>query len=163
MNYFVSGRGEGRGRGPHKMKVFGITRIRFIWFGLNLAWSMDILLGPKNKAAEEFFVFFSKSKMATGVQSSKISHSWPHKSHFGSTFGSGWSDLDNIWHGHTSYLTLETSPQKKFSFFSKYKMAVGGQRTEIVQIWPHKSHFGSSFESGSSDLDNIWHGHTTWP
>ena len=75
MNCFVTGRGGGRGgrregRGPSKMNVFAITRIRFIRFGLKLA-SVDILLDPKNKHAEEFFIFL-KSKMAAGGQRSKI-------------------------------------------------------------------------------------------
>ena len=83
------------------MNVFGITQIRFIWFRLNLAW--------------------------------------------------------------TYYLALEKRLRKKFSFFSKSKMAACGQRSEITQIWPHKSDFCSAFGYGSSNLDNIWHGHTTWP
>ena len=61
----------------------------------------------------------------------------------------------------TYYLTLGTSLRRNFSFFSKSKMTTGGQKSKIGQILPHKSHFGSSFESGSSDLDKIWHGHTT--
>ena len=42
-------------------------------------------------------------------------------------------------------------------------MAAGGQRSKIDQIWPHKSHFGSAFGSRSSNLDKIWHEHSTWP
>ena len=104
MNCFDTGRRRGRirrRRGPHKINVFGITRIRFIWFGLNLAWTYN--------------------------------------------------------------LTLETSPRKNFSFFSKSKMAAGGEKSKIGQILPHKSYFGSSFGSGSSDLDQIWQVDTTQP
>ena len=42
-------------------------------------------------------------------------------------------------------------------------MAAGGQKSKIGQILPHKSHFGSSFGSGSSDLDQIWQVDTTQP
>ena len=42
-------------------------------------------------------------------------------------------------------------------------MAAGGQKSKIGQILPHKSHFGSSFGSGSSDLDQIWQLDTTQP
>ena len=95
MNGFVTGRGRGCGLS----NVFGITRIRFIRFGPNWAW--------------------------------------------------------------TYYLTLETSLRTNFSFLSKSKMAAGGQRSKIGQIWPCKSHFGPAFGSGSSNLDKMWHRHTT--
>ena len=72
-----------------------------------------------------------------------------------------------IWFGQnlawTNKLTLGTSLWENFLFFSKSKMAAFGQRSKIDQIWPYKLHFGSAFGSGSSDLDKIWHGHTTWP
>ena len=42
-------------------------------------------------------------------------------------------------------------------------MAARGQRSKIDQIWLHKSHFGSAFRCCSSDLDKIWHEHTSWP
>ena len=42
-------------------------------------------------------------------------------------------------------------------------MAAGGQKSKIGQILPHKSHFGSSFGSCSSDLDQIWQVDTTQP
>jgi hypothetical protein len=42
-------------------------------------------------------------------------------------------------------------------------MAAGGQKSKIGQILPHKSRFGTSFGSGSSDLDQIWQVDTTQP
>ena len=42
-------------------------------------------------------------------------------------------------------------------------MAAGGQKSKNGQILPHKSHFGSSFGSGSSDLDQNWQVDTTQP
>ena len=44
-------------------------------------FGMDILLDPWNKPAKNFS-FFSKSKMTTGGQKSKIGQILPHKSHF---------------------------------------------------------------------------------
>ena len=41
--------------------------------------------------------------MAAGGQRSKIDQIWPHKSHFGSAFGSRSSDLDKIWHEHITW------------------------------------------------------------
>ena len=63
----------------------------------------------------------------------------------------------------TYYLTLKTSLRKNLSFIAKSKMAAGGQRSKIDQIWAHKSHFGLILGYISSDFDKIWHGHTTWP
>ena len=62
----------------------------------------------------------------------------------------------------TFYLTPGTSPRKNFSFFSKSKMAAGGQRSKIGQIGQSKSHFGPGFRSGSSNLNKMRHRHTTW-
>ena len=42
-------------------------------------------------------------------------------------------------------------------------MAARRQMSKIDQIWPHKSHFSSAFGCHSSDLDKIWHEHTSWP
>ena len=41
--------------------------------------------------------------MAAFCQRSKIDQIWPHKSHFGSAFGSCSSYLDKIWHEHTTW------------------------------------------------------------
>ena len=59
-------------------------------------------------------------------------------------------------------LDHSNKPAKNFSFIAKSNMAAGGQRSKIDQIWPHKSHFGSAFGPRSSDLDKIWHEHTSW-
>jgi hypothetical protein len=101
--------------------------------------------------------------MAASGQRSEIDQIWPHKSHFGSTFGSRLSDLDKIWHGHIIWPFKQACAMNNFAFIAKSKMAGGGQRSKLDQIWPHKSHFGSAFESRSSDLDTIWHEHTYCP
>ena len=59
-------------------------------------------------------------------------------------------------------LDLKPSLRINFSFIAKFKMATMGQRSKIDQIWPHKSYFRSAFGSHSSDLDKIWHEHTSW-
>ena len=163
--------------------------------------------------------------MAAGGQSSELNHIWPHKSHFGSAFGSCSSDLDKIWHEHTtcpfkkacagiSHLMqnprwppgvkgpklTEFDPRNHisvrhldlvyqiltklgmnilldhtnkfaqefirfyqiFSLCQKSKMAVWGEMSNINQIWPQKSHFGSAIGSRSSNLNKIWHEHTFW-
>ena len=62
MNCFVTGRkrrrGRGRERGPSNLNL-----VHMIW----TRFDMDIQLDPRNKLAEEFFIF-SKSKMAAGGQ-----------------------------------------------------------------------------------------------
>ena len=119
---------------------------------------MDILLDPRNKPAKEFFIFL---KIQDGRRRSKICDAL----YFFNVFAITWirfigSRQNLAW---TYYLTLGTSLRKNFSFFSKSKMAAGGQKSKIGQILPHKSHFGSSFGSGSSDLDQIWQVDTTQP
>ena len=52
-------------------------------------------------------------------------------------------------------LNPQSSLRKNLSVSAKSKMAAGGQRSKIDQIWPHKSHFGSAFGYRSSDLDKI--------
>ena len=156
--------------------------------------------------------------MAARGHRSKIDQIWPHKSHFGSAFGSCSSDLDKIWHEHTTwpfkkacarishlmqnprwpsgskvqnrpnltpqitfrlsiwtsfirfwqnlawpyFLTIQTSLCKIFSVSTKSNVAAWGHMSKINQIWPQKSHFGSAIGSRSSDLNKIWHEHTSW-
>ena len=59
--------------------------IRFIGFRQNLAWTYYLNQGT---SLRKNFSFFAKSKMAAGSQKSKIGKILPHKSHFGSSFGS---------------------------------------------------------------------------
>jgi hypothetical protein len=76
----------------------------FIRFGQNYAWTYYLTL---QTSLRKNFLFIAKSKMAAGGQRSKIDHIWPHKSHFGSAFGSRSSYLDKIWHEHTSWTQKE--------------------------------------------------------
>ena len=68
-----------------------------IWtsFGLN------ILVDPRNKPAEFFFIFL---KIQNGCRQSKINFSSKsaQKSHFGLANGSRSSDLDKIWQENTT-------------------------------------------------------------
>ena len=58
---------------------FAITWIWFIGFRQNLEWTYYLTLGT---SLRRNFSFFSKSKMTTGGQKSKIGQILPHKSHF---------------------------------------------------------------------------------
>ena len=89
MNCFVTeggggsgggGGGGGRGGGGGgKFTFFAITWIRLIGSRQNLAWTYYLTLGT---SLRKNFSFFSKSKMTTGGQKSKIGQILPHKSHF---------------------------------------------------------------------------------
>ena len=100
--------------------------------------------------------------MAAGGQNPKSTKFAPHKSHFGSAFGPRSSDFNKTWHERTSWPYKQTSFCKIFSVCTKSKMAAGCQMSKINQIWPQKSHFGSSFGTHSSDLNKIWHEHISW-
>ena len=152
------GRERGRERGS-KMNVFAITWIRLVWFGLNLAWTYNFTL---ETSPRKNFSFSSKSKMAGGGQKFQNRSNltpqitfrlriWNRRIRFGQYLAC------------TYYWTLETTLWIFFSFISKSKMATGGQKSKIGQILPHTSHFGSSFGSGSSNLDQIWQVNTTQP
>ena len=56
----------------------------------------------------------------------------------------------------TYYLTLGTSLRKNFSFFSKSKMAAGGQKLNFDIISAQNSHFGLANGSRSSDFQGQW-------
>ena len=122
---------------------------------------MNILLDPLNKPAQQFLIY---RKIQDGRWGSKVQNLPNLTSQI--TFRLGiW-----IWFirfgqnlAWTYFLTLQTSLRKNFSFIAKSKMAAGGQRSKIDQNWLHKSHSGLAFEARSSDLDKVWHGHTTWP
>ena len=111
---------------------------------------MDILHDPSNKL-----------KIQDGRRRSKICEAL----YFFNVFAKTWirfiGSKQNL--AGTYYLTLGTSLRKNVSFFLKSKMAAGGQKSKIGQILHHKSHFGSSFGSGSTDLDQIWRVDTTQP
>jgi hypothetical protein len=61
----------------------------------------------------------------------------------------------------TYHLTLGTTLWKRFSFFSKSKMAAGSQKLNFDIISARKSHFGLANGSLSSDLDKIRQADTT--
>ena len=68
---------------------------------VHLIWTkfgMDIPLDHRNNPVEAFFIFL-KSKMAAGGQNFATRYNF---SMFLQQFGSGSSDLDKIWHGHTT-------------------------------------------------------------
>ena len=83
-----------------KFTFFAITWIRLIGSRQNLAWTYYLTLGT---SLRRNFSFFSKSKMTTGGQKSKIGQILPHKSHFLQYLGSGSSDSDKILHGHNTW------------------------------------------------------------
>ena len=123
MNCFVTG-----GRGGGRRRRRGGAQNECFWNNsdlVHLIWTkfgMDILIDPRNKPTEEFLIFLKIQD--DGLRSKvQIDQIWPNKLHFGSAFGSGSSDLDNIWHGHT---TLGTSLPILFTFL-KILMAAGGQ------------------------------------
>ena len=62
-------------------------------------FSMDILLDPRNKLVEEFFL---KSKMAAGGQKLNFDIISAQNSPFGLANGSLSSDLDKIWQADTT-------------------------------------------------------------
>ena len=117
---------------------------------------MDILLDPRNKPTEEIFIFL---KIQDGRWWSKVRNRpnltpqitfrlriWIQFVRFGQYL---------TW---TYYLTLRTI-LRIFLFFSKTKMAAGGQKLNFGS----KSHFGLANGSLSSDLDKIWQADTTQP
>ena len=86
-------------------------------------FGMDILLDPRNKPAEEFFIFL---KIQDGRRRSKICDALYFFNVFAITSIRLIGSRQNLaW---TYYLTLGTSLRKNFSFFSKSKMAAGGQK-----------------------------------
>ena len=143
MNCFVT---EGGGRccwccwgweGKNHILAWYLDPVHLIW----TKFGMDILLDPRNKPVKEFFIFL---KIQDRRRRSKICDAL----YFFNVFAITWirfigSRQNLTW---TFYLTLGTSLRKNFSFFSKSKMATG-----------------SSFGSGSSDLDQIWQVDTTQP
>ena len=142
----LSQEGEGEGE-QNECFCNNLDPVHLIWTKVG----MDIQLDPRNKSVKEFFIFL---KIQDGRRWSKVQNRSNLTPQF--TFRLRiWIRL--IWFGQylalAYYLTLETSLRMNFSFFSKSKMAAGGQKSEIGQILPHNSHFGSSFGSGSSDLD----------
>ena len=88
---------------------------------------MDIVFDPLNKPTQEYY-FFSKFKMAAFGQTQrfKIDQIRPYQITFWLGVWSLFVRFGQIlaW---IYYLTLETSLQKNFSFFSQSKMAAGGQ------------------------------------
>ena len=134
-----------------------LVSVNQIWTKLG----MDILLDPKNKPAQESFIY---RKIQDGRRGSKVQNQpnltpeitfwlgiWMLFIRFGQNLA---------W---TYFLTLQTSLCKNLSVRAKSKMAARGQRSKIDQIWLHKPHFGLAFGSRSSDFDKVWYGHTTWP
>ena len=89
---------------------------------------MDILLDPKTSLCKNFS-FIAKFKMAARGQRSKIDQIWPHKSHFGSAFGSRSSILNNIWHRHATW-PFKQACARIFHFIAKSKMAEMGTKVQ---------------------------------
>ena len=66
MNHFVTGRGRG---GPWKMNVPGITRIRFIRFGHNRAWTYYLRL---ETACGRIFHFYGNPRWSPAFRDPQI-------------------------------------------------------------------------------------------
>ena len=63
----------------------------------------------------------------------------------------------------TYFLALQTTLRENLPVGAGSEMAAGGRGSGVVQIWPHRSRFGSAFESHSSDLDKVCHERASWP
>ena len=124
-------------------------------------FGMDILLDPRNKLVEEFFIFL---KIQDGRRRSKIEFRHNFCSKFTFRLGIcirfiGFRQT-LAW---TYHLTLGTSLWKRFPFFSKSKMAASRQKLNLDIILAQRSHFGLANGSLPSDLDKIWQADTTQP
>jgi hypothetical protein len=125
--------------------------VLLIW----IKFGMDILVDPRNKPMEEFFIFL---KIQDGRLRSKVQNR-PNLT-LQITFRLG------IWIrfiGFRQNLTLGTSLCKKFSFYSKSKMAARGQKLNFDIISAQKLHFGLANRFLSSDLDKSWQADTNQP
>ena len=115
MNCFVTGEGEGE---QNECFCNNLDPAHLIW----TKFGMDMQLDPRNKPAEEFFIFL---KNQDGPRRSKVQN----RSNLTPQFTSRLRiSIRLIRFGHlawTYYLTLQTSLPKNFSFFSKSKMIVG--------------------------------------
>ena len=114
-----------------KFTFFAITWIRFIGSRQNLAWIYYLTLGT---SLRKNFSFFSKSKMAAGGQKFVTRYTYECFCNFFAITSIRFIGFrQNLaW---TYYLTLGTSLRRNFSFFSKSKMAAGGQKLRRVILF----------------------------
>ena len=97
MNCFVTG-GVRRGEGEqNECFCNNLDLVYLIW----IKFGMDIQLDPRKKPAEEFLIFL---KIQDGQRRLKVQNrsNLTPQTTFRSAFGSGSSDLDNIWHWYTN-------------------------------------------------------------
>ena len=132
----------------------------FIRFWLNLVWTYYLTL---QTSLRNNLALIAKCKMA-GEAGSKV------KNHPNLTpqitFWLGiWISFIRFGHNlaWTYFLPLQTSLHKNLPVRAISKISAGGQGSKIYQISPHKSHSGFAFRSRPSDLDTIWHEHTSCP
>ena len=102
--------------------------------------------------------------MAASAQRSKIDQIWPSHptNHISARY---LNPVRQIWtkFGMDIQLYLPNKPAQEFLIYRKIQDDRRELKSQIDQIWPHKSHLGSAFGSRSSDLDKIGHEHTSWP
>ena len=105
------------------------TRIYIIRFWQNLAWSYYLTL---KTSLRKNFSFIVKFKMSARGQRSKTDQIWPHKSHFGSAFGS----VHLIWTNFGMDILLDPSNKPAQEFFIYCKVQ-NGHRGSKVQNRPN--------------------------
>ena len=91
----------------------------------DFAWTYYLTL---KTSLHQNFSYIAKFNMATRGQISKINQIWPHKSHFGSAFGSRSSDLNRSLHGHTTW--PKTKSAHKFLIYCKIQDGHHGSKVQ---------------------------------
>ena len=85
FSFFSKSKMAAGGQKLYFFNVFAITWTRFFGSKQNLAWTYHLTLGT---SLRKNFSFFSKIQDGRRRSRSKIGQILPHKSHFGSSFGS---------------------------------------------------------------------------
>ena len=109
---------------------------------------MDVLLDPRNKPAEEFFIFLK-------IQDSRLQPKVQNRPNYISA-----RHLEPVHQMQTKFgmdilLDPRNRPAEEFFIFLKSKMAASCQKLNFYIISAHKSHFGFANGSLSSDLDKF--------
>ena len=131
----------------------------FIRFGQNLAWTYYLTFQTHLHKNFSFIIIFKMA--ARGLKVQNLPNLNPQIT-FQLAFGFRSSDLDKTRHEHSTWPFKQVCPRiYQLGQNPRWPLGIKGPKSTKFDSTNHIS--ARHLDSFLSDLDKVWHGHTTWP
>ena len=143
--------------------IWHSKHFRFVWFCWNLAGKCYLTLRTSHLSQNTRWLPGVKDQKSTKFDPTNhiLAQLLVPAHQIWTQFASCSSDLDKIWHEHTTWAFKQSC--ERISYLLQNPRWPPAVKSPNRPNLPHKSHFGSAFVPHSSDLDKILHECTSWP